>query len=95
MIEESVFCLITPVQFITFKNLISTCSLNCVEFHYIGHAHFRLLFFLFFFFIYEMSKTYFFEFLPGHLTDLHKTSDTARWQVCILFPLSDSEDKTV
>ena len=27
----------------TFKNLISTCSLNCAEYHDIGHAHFRLL----------------------------------------------------
>ena len=30
----------------TFKNIISTRSLNCAESRHIGHAHFRLPFFL-------------------------------------------------
>ena len=43
----------------TFKNLISTHSLNCAESHDISQAHFCLLLF-FFPQIWQMLKTYFF-----------------------------------
>ena len=44
----------------TLKNLISMCSLNCVESGGIGHAHFPLQ-------ICEMSQTYFFKLLPDEV----------------------------
>ena len=54
----------------TFKNLISTRSLNCAESRHIGHAHFRLPFFSQ---IRETSQTYFSVLLPGDFTDLRQT----------------------
>ena len=61
----------------TFRNLISTYSLNCAKFHDIGHAHFGLLFFFWFFLqIRKILQNYFFELLPGDFTNLHETLHT-------------------
>ena len=58
----------------TFKNLISTHSLNCAESCDIDHAHFARRFFSQ---MHEMLQTYFFKLLPGTFTDLNQTLHTA------------------
>ena len=54
----------------TFKNIISTHSLNCAESRHIGYAQFRLAFSS------ANSQNYFFKLVPGDFTKLHKTLHT-------------------
>ena len=58
----------------TFKNLISTHSVNCAESR--GKAT-PISACCFFFFFCKMTKTYFFELLPGDFSNLHGTWHTA------------------
>ena len=65
----------------TFKNLMSTPSLNCAESRHVGHTHICL-----FLQICQILHTYFVELFPDYFTDLHKMLHTAS---------VDSTDKNV